>query len=254
MSSDSLFGTVCFLAIFILEYFFPFFPYTRPRHTHAWPNLAFAAINTGIIFLSLKAMESVLAYFGGDSFGLLNAIPLPSILRLILAIAIFDLWMYWWHRINHEIYFFWRFHRVHHTDPAMDSTTALRFHPIEITLSYMLNIIIMLAVGITIRDFLIYKIFLFPVILLHHSNIALPEKWEKAFRPWLVMPAMHRVHHSQKMEETNSNYGSIFPFWDKIFRSFRQRADIKSIIYGIGTFKSPKWQSVKGMIIVPFKS
>lgn len=254
MSSDSLSGLIFFVIIFTLEYFFPFFPYRQSRSKHTFSNLMIAMINSAIIFVLLGGMEQLFGRFGKDSFGLLNLGNLPFVLRICLAILIFDLWMYWWHRINHEIYFFWRFHRVHHTDPAMDSTTALRFHPIEIIFSYLLNVIILILAGISISDLVIYKAVMFPVILLHHSNLTLPKKWNDVLNLVFVMPSMHRVHHSEIREETDSNYGSIFSFWDRLFASYRERKDIKSIVYGIGTFKKPKWQNIKGMIIIPFKS
>ena len=44
------------------------------------------------------------------------------------ALLLLDGWLYLWHRANHRVPLLWRFHRMHHADPAMDVTTATRFH------------------------------------------------------------------------------------------------------------------------------
>jgi sterol desaturase/sphingolipid hydroxylase (fatty acid hydroxylase superfamily) len=142
---------------------------------------------------------------------------------------------------------------MHHTDPSMDSSTAVRFHPVELIISYLFNVIILVLLGLNFAFLIVYKTVMFPVIIFHHSNVAFSEKWGRFLNYLFVMPNMHRVHHSEKMEETNSNYGSIFSFWDRLFGTFRKREDIKSITYGIGPFKSAKWQNIFGMLFVPFR-
>ena len=142
---------------------------------------------------------------------------------------------------------------MHHTDPQMDSTTAVRFHPVEIIFSYSLNLIVLGLLGFDFTFLAIYNTIMVPVILFHHRNIAFSEKMDHLLNSFLVMPRMHRVHHSEIMGDSNSNYGTIFSFWDRLFKSFRMRRDIESITYGIGTFKKPKWQHIGGMLLLPFK-
>jgi sterol desaturase/sphingolipid hydroxylase (fatty acid hydroxylase superfamily) len=50
----------------------------------------------------------------------------PASWNIALDILLLDLWIYWWHRANHELPFLWRFHEIHHLDGFLDATTALR--------------------------------------------------------------------------------------------------------------------------------
>jgi sterol desaturase/sphingolipid hydroxylase (fatty acid hydroxylase superfamily) len=252
MSSDSLIALIAFGVIFILEFSFPFFKNYGNRIKHTLNNLGIAAINRIIILACIAYFALWLDRFSQSFSGIVSFID-NNILKFLIGIILFDLWMYFWHRLNHEVYFLWRFHRMHHTDPQMDSTTAVRFHPIEIIFSYGLNLIVLGLLGFDFTFLAIYNTIMVPVILFHHSNIAFSEKWDRLLNSFLVMPQMHRVHHSQIMGETNSNYGTIFSFWDRLFKSFRMRADIQLITYGIGTFKKPKWQHIGGMLLLPFK-
>ncbi|MFC2165864.1 sterol desaturase family protein [Acidobacteriota bacterium] len=186
--------------------------------------------------------------------GLIYHISLPDPLKLIIAFILFDLWMYFWHRINHRVSLFWLFHRVHHTDREMDVTTANRFHPIEIMLSSLLRLPIFVLIGMSVAQFVIYEIVLILVIQIHHSNVALPEKIDRIFRLLLVTPNMHRVHHSVEWSETNSNYSSIFSFWDRIGQTFRYRKDTLTLQYGLQILKEKKWQNLPGMLLTPFKN
>src|SRR5215813_5385924 len=118
------------------------------------------------------------------------------------AILLFDAWMYLWHRANHQLDFLWRFHRVHHSDPEMDVTTAIRFHAGEILISSALRLAVIPLLGITNRQLLVYEMLLLPVILFHHSNVLIPERLDAILRLVIVTPAIHRVHHSRLRAET----------------------------------------------------
>ena len=252
MNSDSLIALISFGVIFILEFIFPFFQNFGNRIKHTLNNLSIATINRIIILACIAYFALWLDLFSQTFSGILSVIN-NNILKLLIGIILFDLWMYFWHRLNHEVYFLWRFHRMHHTDPQMDSTTAVRFHPVEIIFSYSLNLIVLGLLGFDFTFLAIYNTIMVPVILFHHSNIAFSEKMDHLLNSFLVMPRMHRVHHSEIMGDSNSNYGTIFSFWDRLFKSFRMRRDIESITYGIGTFKKPKWQHIGGMLLLPFK-
>ena len=219
---------------------------------HATPNIVLALCNVlvGILFTGLAVAAAEWARV--NTFGLLNVIEPRMPLSHLIGFLLFDAWMYIWHRASHRIFILWRMHRTHHTDPAMDATTALRFHPLEITVSHGLNCAVIMALGLSYQQVIIYNIALLPIIIFHHSNIALPEKWDRLLRVFIVAPNMHRVHHSRIATETNSNYGSVFSFWDRLFGTFRHRNDPGAIVYGAPTFMEPRWQSVAGILLVPF--
>jgi sterol desaturase/sphingolipid hydroxylase (fatty acid hydroxylase superfamily) len=162
--------------------------------------------------------------------------------------------MYLWHRANHAIPFLWRFHRMHHSDPAVDVTTALRFHVGEITLSSTLRLAVIPLLGLRLGEVILYETLLLPVIAFHHSNVALPEKWDRRLRAVIVSPNMHRVHHSDWQPETDSNFSSIFSWWDRLGRSFRLRPDIRALRYGLRDFDGQEWQNLWGLLRTPLRT
>jgi sterol desaturase/sphingolipid hydroxylase (fatty acid hydroxylase superfamily) len=108
--------------------------------------------------------------------------------------------------INHRVPLLWRFHRIHHNDPAMDMSTALRFHPVEIMLFSMLNIIVIAIIGMTLEYLIVYKGIFHANVLFHHSNFKISPKADRLMRALPVSPHMHRIHHSQLREETDSSF------------------------------------------------
>ncbi len=155
--------------------------------------------------------------------------------------------------MNHRIQFFWKFHRVHHSDPNMDVTTANRFHTGEIIFSSIFRTGIIVLIGLHIWELLVYEILLIIVVQFHHANIGVPEKLDRFLRIFIVTPAMHKVHHSRKQSETDSNYSSLFSFWDRICKTFNLNEDPHSIHIGLDDFDSEEDQKVKGLFWMPFK-
>lgn len=257
LSDKSAVSIVVLIFLWFLEGWIPFFSdfnQSGNRLSHAWRNLAIGAFNAlmlGALFAGSMAFIITKATEAG--FGLLVWVQFPLWIEIILAILIFDAWMYTWHRLNHVVPFFWRFHQVHHSDPRMDVTSAVRFHPGEITLSFLIRLLVVPILGMTLWELALYETILLPVILLHHSNVDIPPLGDTALRWVIVSPNMHRVHHSNLQPETDSNYSSIFSWWDRIFRSYRKREDYHAIQYGLEGFTDAKWHTFKGIIETPFR-
>jgi sterol desaturase/sphingolipid hydroxylase (fatty acid hydroxylase superfamily) len=171
----------------------------------------------------------------------------------VLAILLFDCWQYWWHRINHRVPFLWRFHAVHHADAAMDATSGVRFHTLEIALSFAVRLLVLPLIGVTVPQLLLYEAMTLPIILFHHSNIRLPYRVDLALRWLIVTPWMHWVHHSRWQPETDSNYSSFLSVWDRIFGSFRLRERPQEIVQGLDGWEEREWRSLPGMLLAPFR-
>ncbi|RKT47678.1 sterol desaturase family protein [Thiocapsa rosea] len=251
MSIDQWAGLAVLTTLFALEGVIPFYDQASGRWSHAARNIGLALMAglVGALMAPLILMSIELAKTRG--WGLLNAIDMPAAIAVVAGLLLFDGWMYLWHRANHEIPLLWRLHRVHHTDPRMDSTTAFRFHPGEIALSTLLNTAVILVLGLGLATLILYKFLMVMVIVLHHSNIRVPEAWDRRLRILVVPPSMHRVHHSEITAETNSNYGTIFSFWDRFLGSFRLRDDLHRIRFGIGYFEGPQWQTPLQLLMLP---
>jgi len=244
---------VALTVIYSLESFFPLFSGRQKRLQHAARNVGLGLVNVLVVsalFSSLLAVDA--AWTEGRGLGLLHLLSFPFWLETLVVFILFDFWMYIFHRANHRVPFLWRFHRTHHSDDQVDVTTALRFHTGEIVISSIFKLALIPFFGMTLGQLLLYETCLQPVILFHHSNVAFPERWDQGMRLVIVSPHMHRVHHSQVRGETDSNYSSIFSFWDRIARTFRRRRDPRTLQYGLPEFPEPEWQSFQGMLKTPF--
>jgi len=170
------FAAVIVIAIFwSWESFRPFLKIPYPRVKHGLINVIISLIN-GVLITFVFSGVTVLAadYSIVNSFGMLYNLSLPEILQWIAAFILLDAWNYWWHRINHLVPFFWRFHRMHHSDPEMDVTTATRFHVGEIVFSSIIRLGLIPALGIPIGVVILFDVIQLPVISFHHANIHLP--------------------------------------------------------------------------------
>ena len=246
-------------ALWIGESCFPFYAgftgKVKQRLRHDAKNLAFGLVNAALLVLLFSAaLAAVSTWTASRGFGLVNLVAWPPVAKIFLLFVLFDLWMYVWHRANHEITFLWRFHRMHHSDPDMNTSTALRFHPGEMLLSASARLAVLPLLGMTLWNLALYEMVFLPVIFFHHSNLSLPRRLDRGLLAVVVTPAMHRVHHSRWRPETNSNYGSVFPYWDVLARSFRLRDDAHTVDLGLDGTDSHAWQSVAGMLQTPLRS
>ena len=248
------------LAIAILVFLWcleTWLPLYRDRHggrlKHAGRNIAIALFNSVVIALMFSGIMVMAANWSQNrKIGLLYLLDAPLAIETGIALLLFDGWMYLWHRANHAIPFLWRFHRMHHSDREMDVTSATRFHIGELMLSSVLRLGVLPLLGLELWQLILYEVMLLPVIQFHHSNVNLPERWDQLLRTIIVSPNMHRVHHSRIRLETDSNYSSVFSFWDRLACTFRRREDVGEIEFGLNEFDDVKWQTVSGMLRTPF--
>ncbi len=250
------------LLLFLWESAQPFYAHFtgsfKNRGLHALRNLVIGAINAimvGVVFIGLWFAASVWAdeLRIGIMHWLQDAFGLPLWVHAVGAILLLDLWTYVWHRINHEVPFFWRFHSVHHSDNKMDVTTASRFHLGEIFFSSLFRIPLIVLFGVYLWELVLYEVVMFSVVQFHHANVGLPEKYDRVLRAVIVTPNMHRVHHSRWQPETDSNYSSLFSFWDRMARTFRLNADPAKIKLGLDQLDREEDQTIRGMMRTPLK-
>jgi sterol desaturase/sphingolipid hydroxylase (fatty acid hydroxylase superfamily) len=248
-------GAALGLAIlWMLEGSIPMFEGRRGRGRHDASNIALGLLNAGVTALTFAAATLfVTEWARGREFGLLHLLALPGPVRLAVAIVIFDLWQYLWHRLNHRLPFLWRFHAVHHSDRDLDATTALRFHTGEIILSSTARLAVLPLLGLTVGEVLVYETILLPIVLFHHSNVRVPGGLDRCLRWLIVTPWMHWVHHSDFQPETDSNYSSVFSVWDRIFGSFRLRTEPRDLTLGLRGMERSEWATLRGMLVAPFR-
>jgi sterol desaturase/sphingolipid hydroxylase (fatty acid hydroxylase superfamily) len=248
--------TACgIIMLLALESWLPAAGDRRSRMTHAARNMTLGAVNVLAVGLLAAPLIAYVARWAEESrFGLLNLLSLPPAIAAVTAFLLFDGWLYLLHRANHKFGFLWRFHRVHHSDPNMDATTAIRFHTGETLISAALRLAVIPLLGVTLLQLLIYESLMMPVILFHHSNVNFPEKADRWLRALIVSPAIHRVHHSRARVETDSNYSIIFSFWDRLWGTLRLRKDGRPVDFGLDEYDGEKWQRVSGLLTTPFQT
>ena len=205
------------VVLLLLQYWFPRRSLSRSRWRGRVNNLVLVGMGNGLIALSIGL--AALAQ-GGEGFGLLQVLGLDGLPLILIGIVLLDCAIYWQHRLFHTVPLLWRIHRVHHSDAEFEVTTAVRFHPFELLLSYLIKVALVLLLGVNAITVVAFEIVLFSTALFSHSNLHLPPGVSKAVRLLIVTPDMHRIHHSQIHKEHNSNYGFSFSIWDRIFASY----------------------------------
>ncbi|WP_082126329.1 sterol desaturase family protein [Aurantiacibacter marinus] len=196
--------------------------YVLPRGRRRLTNLSLFFIDTAAIRLLLPLAlvgAAVLAQERG--WGLFNVLEAPAWLAFTATLLVLDLALYVQHWATHRVPLLWRLHRVHHTDRDFDVTTAARFHPAEILLSMAYKCAVVIALGAPVMAVFVFEVGFAVATLFTHANFALPARMDKMVRKLIVTPDMHRIHHSARMVETNSNYGTTLSLWDRLFGTYR---------------------------------
>jgi sterol desaturase/sphingolipid hydroxylase (fatty acid hydroxylase superfamily) len=244
---------VLLLALFwCWETWRPFFGRRQERLRHAGRNLALALFNTVVLGLAFGSVTAAVAgWTERYGYGLLNVLDFSEPVRFVLALVLLDGWMYVWHRANHAVPLLWRFHRMHHSDPHMDVTTATRFHLGEHVGASVLRLGLIPLLGFNVWELVVYETLVIAVTQFHHADISIG-RWDRWLRPLIVTPDMHKVHHSDLRPETESNYSTVLSVWDRLAGTFRLRPDPKTIVFGLEEFAAPSWQSWWGMWKTPF--
>ena len=231
----------------------PFFEQRR-RGLHAGRNLTVAAVNIPLVGLCCAGATVAAAEFTASAeVGLLNLFEATPVIALVGSFVALDLWTYWWHRANHRIPALWRFHRVHHSDPSLDVTTAVRFHTGELLISAGLRLLLIPLLGLPLSALVVYDGVVLAATQFHHANVSLADAADSGLRRVIVSPNMHKLHHSRIQSETDSNYATVFSGWDRLFGTYRERADYRTIEFGITGLEDAGSQSLRGMALTPFR-
>lgn len=227
----------------------------RPLGWRRWiPNFGLVALGA-VTVRFLMPLAAVGAAFWAQSrgIGLMNSLDMPAWLAIPATIVLLDLVIYAQHRVFHAVPALWRLHRVHHADSEMDASTGLRFHPIEIWLSMWVKILVAVALGTPPEGIIAFEIILNAASMFEHAAIAIPPKLNRVLSWVIVTPDQHRIHHSERPEETNSHYGFCLSIWDRIFGSWRGRWE-GELVLGIPGYREPREQHVLSLLTQPFRT
>ena len=227
-----------------------------PRVIRWTNNLALVVLDTVILRLTFPILAVGLAVLAEErGWGLFNIIDAPGWAAILVSMLVLDLAIYLQHVMFHAVPGLWRLHRMHHADLEFDTTTGLRFHPIEILISMGIKLAVVAALGPPAIAVLIFEILLNATALFNHANIDLPRPVDRVLRLFVVTPDMHRVHHSVIPAETNSNFGFNFPWWDRLLGTYRAqpRAGHDGMTIGIEQFRTTRDLWLDRMLVQPVR-
>jgi sterol desaturase/sphingolipid hydroxylase (fatty acid hydroxylase superfamily) len=185
--------------------------------------------------------------------GLFNWLGLAGWFEAIAGFILMDYAYWWWHWANHRLPLFWRFHNVHHTDLDMDVTTAARFHFGEMFFSTGFLSLSLLLLGLSPLNFAVFFIVFEASTCFHHSNWRLPIRLERLLNLVLVTPRMHGIHHSIVERETNSNWGTIFCWWDKLHGTLRRDIPQDAVTIGVAAYRDEQELTLGKLLALPFR-
>lgn len=218
--------TLVFVLVACVEYMRPRRALTLGRYPRWQTAALFFGANgaVGWVLAWLVAVPAAAAWAATNDFGLLHWLDWPVWAEILIAFVALDFTLWLQHLAMHKLPILWRTHIVHHADPDMDVSTAIRFHPFEIILSTLWKALCVALLGVPLLVALAFEAWLAANALFNHGNVALPRWLDRTIRPFLVTPDMHLVHHSTAISEQQSNYGFALTIWDRLFGTYKAEA------------------------------
>ena len=243
------------VVMFLWELIAPRRPLTTSKIIRWFSNLGLVLIDSIVVRLFFPtALAGIALLVQQRGWGLFNQFELPYLLKIIFSVLVLDFVIYLQHIVFHSVPLFWRLHMVHHTDMDIDVTTGVRFHPIEIILSMGIKMIVVILIGAPAVAVLIFEIILNGTSMFNHGNVHYSQNIDSILRLLVVTPEMHRVHHSTIRWETNSNLGFNFPWWDRLFGTYRDqpaKGHLEMTI-GLDQYKEPNKLTLPWLLVLPF--
>jgi sterol desaturase/sphingolipid hydroxylase (fatty acid hydroxylase superfamily) len=245
---------VAFAVMLGAETIWPLRVRVESRLPHVARNLTAGGVSLAIMtLLQVPLLQPVARAIERYDIGLLHRLDLPRPWSVIVAVVLLDYTLWVWHWACHRVPFLWRFHLPHHVDRDMDTSTALRFHFGELTLSIPVRAAQIALIGAEPLAVGIWQAILFAAILFHHANLRLPRGFEAVLVRFIVTPRMHGIHHSARPGETNSNWSSILTVWDFLHRTFRFDVPDESVVIGVPAYRDPADVTIGRFLTLPFR-
>jgi sterol desaturase/sphingolipid hydroxylase (fatty acid hydroxylase superfamily) len=235
----------------------------RPRRRRELPGVRRRLGNLGFWILNLLLASLFLgpAAQARLRFEAAFGIDLPSwpitdtAVSFLAGFLLLDLFRYAVHRCEHAVPFFWRFHALHHSDPDVDVTTAVRHHPLEdvpLSAVYWFAVLVLDIPAVVVLS---HGLAVFAMAAVQHGNIRVPEWLERSLQPVLVTTDMHRIHHSVAFAEANSNYGAVLSIWDRSFGTYTRltRAQHERLVFGVRELPRRDCLKPSAMLLTPWR-
>jgi sterol desaturase/sphingolipid hydroxylase (fatty acid hydroxylase superfamily) len=138
-----------------------------------------------------------------------------------------DVTFYWYHRLAHQIRFFWAAHVQHHSSEHMNFSVALRQSWGEPFIKFLFYIWLPLIGFNPVYILIMQAISLVYQFFPHTKLVGKLGPIEWVFNT----PSHHRVHHATQVQYLDKNHAGILIIWDRMFGTFQKEIEVP--IYGI---------------------
>ena len=242
----SYFGLAALL--FVLERAMPHEAAWNESDGQLWPDIGHTLLSKSAVqvLIVVPAITGIGALASADGASWWPR-DWPVAVQIILGLVIAESGFYWAHHLCHEVRSLWRFHAVHHSVTRLWFVNTGRFHFIDTLISVAFGLGVALAFGMP-QDIIVWVSAITAYIgLLTHANV------EMRFGPLDYVfntPALHRWHHSKRLEEGNRNYGENLMLFDILFGTHFVSARRPPVDIGIN---EPMPATLGAQIVHPFR-
>ena len=210
--------------------------YKKSKAKHAVINFSFTLFHLVIHAVLAVYVVLICDWCVKNHFGIVNWLHFPVWAVVVFGILSMDFFGGWLvHIVQHKVPVLWRMHMLHHTDTNVDVTSGLRHHPLEAFFRWVFFFIGILITGLPIYAVMIAQTIMSVFTMFTHANIRLPQWLDKGMSYILISPNMHKIHHHYKQPFTDSNYGTAFSIWDRLFGTYKFM-DSNEIKYGLDKY------------------
>jgi sterol desaturase/sphingolipid hydroxylase (fatty acid hydroxylase superfamily) len=209
--------------------------------------------NVGAMLLNFVAGGLILRWImGHPSAGWIRGYPDEPRLGLlenpivygIAAVFVIDGLYYLYHRFQHRSPLLWRIHAIHHSDPAVNVTTARRTHFLERPVQFLLLVLpAVWLLGWNAQGVVVMGIVGVSFLYFGHMDLRLSLG---PLTPLIVGPQYHRIHHDLEAHDHGSNFAQAFPVFDILGGTYRKPKRDEFVETGIKNCRTAaeRWRPV----------
>ena len=187
-----------------------------------------------LFFLTLQPVfDHLLAWMhlhGWDNLNLDALWPrmqLHPLLGFVIYLVVLDFAGYWYHRLQHQIGWWWELHAVHHSQRKLSLWADDRNHFVDDALQAAFFAALALFIGVPPGQFIGLALLGGALQSLQHANVRIG--FGRIGERLLVSPRFHRLHHAvgfghelghgNRSRLYGCNFGVLLPWWDQLFGS-----------------------------------
>lgn len=224
----------------------------QKRLRHGLTNVGLALSTSAVAIGGTSLLITSAQWASRHHVGLCNLWPASWAWNFAAALVGIDFFEWLRHRAHHRIPVLWRLHRVHHTDVHVDATTSIRGHPFESVLAYAYFAAVIALLGLHPLAIALRTLVAVVALAWHHSAIRIPLGLDTAMSWITPTPRTHRQHHSRDVHFTDTNYGTLLTWWDRLAGTFTPGTVPLPSSTGLDGFDEPRVQTVWGVLRSPF--